>query len=191
MDEISTQDRIIAATIELVTEKGFKGATTRAIAAKAGVNEVTLFRHFGSKKGIVEAAINKYSFMEYLSETIQNEMIWDIEADLRTIAKQYQQQLNKNREIILISFREVGAFPELDEMIARVPIQFKEELMSYLKEMIKKGKIVDTDVEMVAIHFMVTNFGYFFLQSRLGSNLTAEDYLERTVDLLAKSLLPS
>lgn len=44
----STQDKIIDAALALVNEQGYKGATTKAIAALAGVNEVTLFRHFGN-----------------------------------------------------------------------------------------------------------------------------------------------
>ncbi|MGR5897480.1 TetR/AcrR family transcriptional regulator [Bacillus cereus] len=49
---LSTKDRIIKATVELVNEKGYKGATTKEIAKRAGVNEVTLFRHFGNKKAL-------------------------------------------------------------------------------------------------------------------------------------------
>jgi len=59
---MSTKDKVIEATVELVNEKGYKGATTKEIAKRAGVNEVTIFRHFGNKKGIVEAAVEKYTF---------------------------------------------------------------------------------------------------------------------------------
>lgn len=66
---LSTKDRIIEATVELVNEKGYKGATTKEIAERAGVNEVTLFRHFGNKKGIVEAVIQKYGSIDLLENT--------------------------------------------------------------------------------------------------------------------------
>lgn len=40
-----------------VRERGFLGATTRRIAQAAGVNEVTLFRRFGSKQALLKEAI--------------------------------------------------------------------------------------------------------------------------------------
>ncbi len=45
-----TQRRIVQAALDLFAEHGFTGATTDAIARRAGVTEKTLFRHFGTKK---------------------------------------------------------------------------------------------------------------------------------------------
>ncbi len=45
-----TRERILQAAAELFAEKGYARATTRSIAEAAKVNEVTIFRHFGSKK---------------------------------------------------------------------------------------------------------------------------------------------
>ncbi|MEM5594617.1 TetR/AcrR family transcriptional regulator [Niallia circulans] len=56
----STSERIIQAFIELFRDYGYKGTTTRAIAEKAGVNEVTIFRHFGNKRGLWKQLFNQY-----------------------------------------------------------------------------------------------------------------------------------
>ena len=48
------RDRIIAATKRVYAAHGFRGATTRLIAIEAGVNEVTLFRTFGSKAALFQ-----------------------------------------------------------------------------------------------------------------------------------------
>jgi len=50
-----TNERILAAATELIAERGYAGTTTRAIAERAGVNEVTLFRKFKNKRGILQA----------------------------------------------------------------------------------------------------------------------------------------
>lgn len=47
--------KILTAAAELFGERGYKGTTTRALAARAGVNEVTIFRYFGSKQGVLKA----------------------------------------------------------------------------------------------------------------------------------------
>ena len=44
-----TRERIFSAAREIFALKGPHGTTTREIADRAGVNEATLFRHFGNK----------------------------------------------------------------------------------------------------------------------------------------------
>jgi AcrR family transcriptional regulator len=55
-----TEERLIRAFMELVVAHGYEGATTRAVAAAAGVNEVTLFRHFGDKETLARAAFTRF-----------------------------------------------------------------------------------------------------------------------------------
>lgn len=53
------RDKILDVTISVYAENGYRGTTTRRIAADAGVNEVTLFRHFGSKDELIKAALRR------------------------------------------------------------------------------------------------------------------------------------
>lgn len=55
MDTPDTDARIVAAAMKLFEERGYAATTTRAIAESAGVNEVTLFRRFGTKAGVLAA----------------------------------------------------------------------------------------------------------------------------------------
>jgi outer membrane protein len=52
-----TKDHILEAAARLYGEHGFRGTTTRRIAQEAGVNEVTLFRRFGSKTALLLEAL--------------------------------------------------------------------------------------------------------------------------------------
>src|SRR4051812_14018208 len=51
------RNRILGAAARVYAQYGFRGATTRLIAAEAGVNEVTLFRIFGSKALLLQAML--------------------------------------------------------------------------------------------------------------------------------------
>jgi AcrR family transcriptional regulator len=51
------RQKILQAAIKVYAESGFRGATTRRIAQEAGVNEITLFRQFGTKDALVKAAL--------------------------------------------------------------------------------------------------------------------------------------
>lgn len=54
---MDAREKILQAATALYAETGFRGATTRQIAELAGVNEVTLFRQFGSKTALMHEAI--------------------------------------------------------------------------------------------------------------------------------------
>src|ERR1700712_276199 len=54
---MATRESLLDVTARLYSEHGWRGTTTRAIAAAAGVNEVTLFRQFGSKELLLNEAI--------------------------------------------------------------------------------------------------------------------------------------
>ena len=51
------KERILDAARRVYAQHGFRGATTRLIATEAGVNEVTLFRTFGSKSALFECML--------------------------------------------------------------------------------------------------------------------------------------
>lgn len=51
-----TQSRLVQASQELFSELGFNGVTTKAIAERAGVTEMTLFRYFPTKRDLYETA---------------------------------------------------------------------------------------------------------------------------------------
>jgi AcrR family transcriptional regulator len=52
----STRERLLAAAAKCFAAGGSHGATTRAIASAAGVNEVTIFRLFGGKERLLVVA---------------------------------------------------------------------------------------------------------------------------------------
>ncbi|MEO7520573.1 MAG: helix-turn-helix domain-containing protein [Gemmatimonas sp.] len=55
------RNRILNAAARVYAQHGRRGATTRRIAEEAGVNEVTIFRQFGSKHALLEIAMRESS----------------------------------------------------------------------------------------------------------------------------------
>jgi TetR/AcrR family transcriptional regulator len=54
----ATRERIVAAAIDLFSERSFEGATTRDIAARAAVAQPLLNYHFRSKEALWQAAVD-------------------------------------------------------------------------------------------------------------------------------------
>jgi AcrR family transcriptional regulator len=53
-----TADRIVSAAALVFEERGYAGASTRALAAAAGCNVATLAYHFGHKEGLYHAVLD-------------------------------------------------------------------------------------------------------------------------------------
>ncbi|MBB6443952.1 TetR/AcrR family transcriptional regulator [Bacillus benzoevorans] len=188
-----TSKRIITAFVELFRDYGYKGTTTRAIAERAGVNEVTIFRHFGNKKGVMDAAMQSISYRPFLEKIIKEEMIWELEHDLWRIAEEYHKYMDNIQDLVLISFREAGLYPELNEFVIKFPKEIKENMIAYFTEMNRRGKLIETDMELQAMNFIWLNFGYFISKSRFGDRLisnTREAFLQNSVKLFARGLTP-
>jgi AcrR family transcriptional regulator len=56
---IDTRTRILEAAASIFSVEGFAGASTRTLAASAGVNIATLNYHFGSKDGVYRATMER------------------------------------------------------------------------------------------------------------------------------------
>jgi AcrR family transcriptional regulator len=54
-DGEATRQKLLRAALELYTTVGFRDATTPAIAARAGVAEGTIYRHFSGKEDLLNA----------------------------------------------------------------------------------------------------------------------------------------
>lgn len=54
------RDRILDAAKRVYAQHGFRGATTRLIAIEADVNEVTIFRTFGSKAALFDSLMQSH-----------------------------------------------------------------------------------------------------------------------------------
>jgi AcrR family transcriptional regulator len=61
---MSTKEKILRAAVELFSEKGFAGTTTRDICAKAECNIAAVNYHFKGKKGLGSAVVD-YLFKDY------------------------------------------------------------------------------------------------------------------------------
>lgn len=187
-----TAERIIDAALQLVSEKGYNAATTKAIAELAGVNEVTIFRHFGNKRGILKAIVEKFSYNPVLQQVMRESVTGDLETDLLNFSLKYFNYMMSIKDFIMIGFKESMQFPEIDEEIANVPLLVKNELMHYFEEMYHKGKIREVNFEAAAMSLIALNFGHFVSRARLGTNVSiipSEEMLKTSISIFSRGLV--
>src|SRR4029077_2716250 len=95
-----TRQRLLDAAFSICAQRGLHGATTREIADAAQVNEVTLFRHFGSKEKLIAALFERSvaAQTESLSDTEPDAN--DLQRDLLRYARRFDQMLFANEALI-------------------------------------------------------------------------------------------
>jgi TetR/AcrR family transcriptional repressor of mexJK operon len=191
----STSDKLLLATIDLMAEKGFDGTTTKEIAAAAGVNEVTLFRHFGSKQKLLEAAFSRHHYAEEMTKLFNESLVGDLQTDLLIISRTYHKIMNRNRKLILISQRGSTNLPEeIQQESARHPQHLKKLLMKYLTDMSEQNKVLLSNPELQAQSFMWMNYGAFISKSMHAKEDVSEswlnEFIEESTRLFARALTP-
>ncbi|MEG0472368.1 MAG: helix-turn-helix domain-containing protein, partial [Solibacillus sp.] len=65
---IKTRERILHAASTLMEARGYNQVPVKEIAELAGVSEMTIFRHFETKIGILEALIQHQSYVPYYEQ---------------------------------------------------------------------------------------------------------------------------
>lgn len=161
LEKQSTKERILEAATDLIADNGYKETTTKDIAMAAGVSEMSVFRHFGSKHVLLDAIIQHYSFEYPIEHGLREQLTWELEHDLVLLARmQYDFNL-RNEKAILIRFKESRTLLAYGIDVKQDPTRLKEFFVEYFDEMYRLGKIVQADNEKLAIHFMSFNFGIF------------------------------
>lgn len=104
------RDRILAAAKKVYAQYGFRGATTRLIAIEADVNEVTLFRTFGSKAALFEALMQAHVAKSPIPEL--PDLPVDPEREMTEWCAAVLHHLRENSALIRTSFGEIEERPE-------------------------------------------------------------------------------
>jgi AcrR family transcriptional regulator len=145
-----TKQRILAAAELVFSRDGFHGATTREIAREAGVNEVTIFRHFHTREELLRATLERGC--EAFDALIHPNEIWN--GELADRLKRYVRKMYavlRERESIARAFiSEAHALPEsIRSKLQEFMLKKKARFVAALRDAQQKG-LVRPDVDVSA-----------------------------------------
>lgn len=190
----STKDKLLEAALEAMAERGYRGATTREIAARAGVCELTLFRHFGTKENLFRALLEKHSFTLMLKEILRSSKDEPVKNTLFKIGIELYKTMQKKKPIMRVVLSEVVLRPEPVARVLREMIyQNISELKNYFSSLQKKGLLKDLSTEVMARSFMGSIFSFFHTEEIvLGRTLgkkRIEAFVENLTEIFLKGVL--
>ncbi len=131
------REKILAAAARVYAEAGFRGATTRRIASEAGVNEVTLFRQFGSKSALIGEAIGLAGGGDEPSALPDEPR--NPESELRAWAGAHLRMLRERRSLIRKCMGEFEEHPEMMPPCGTPPAVAADALCEYLDQLRARG----------------------------------------------------
>lgn len=168
MGTTDTRGKILKASLMLFSKKGYLGATTKAIADKAGIAEVTLFRYFPSKALLFEETIKSYSFLFTLKGLMPELMDMDYREALSRIARIFLRKLSERKELIRIMQAEIHIYPtKVKDIYHGFIDEVFKTLASYFMEMQGRKVLRDFNPEFGARAFLGMFFSYFNAQKFL------------------------
>ena len=150
--------RILQAAARVYSQHGFRGATTRLIAQEADVNEVTLFRTFGSKEALIEEALRTCAeHADFARLPAEPE---DPERELATWFAAHRAHVHQSRPLIISCMAELETRPEVACNAARAPHRAWAELSRYLGRLKELGLMDESvDINAAGSMFMGAAFG--------------------------------
>ena len=172
MPKKDTKTKILDAALELFSEKGFKSTTTKIIAEKADVNEVTLFRYFGSKEKLFFAVVDKGA--EIRMDILQVELnpSENMVDELTMIGNHMAESMVKRASFFRLMVLELDRYPEIWEHIGTVPLAAIAKLSQYFEQAKEKGLVrKDVDTEVMAVSFFSFIFRILVANAFLGDDL--------------------
>jgi AcrR family transcriptional regulator len=186
---MTVRDQLLEAAARLYAETGYRGATTRRIAMQAGVNEITLFRHFGSKDALMREAITRAGFSE--AHQMLPEVPREPLREVREWAKAHIAELRQRRSLIRTCMGEIEEHPGIFSAPNSPPALAAKALTRYLRRLreagMAKASFDETSASAMLLGALFADaMGRDIMPDLYGNE--ADDALEQYVQLFLRAL---
>lgn len=191
-----TADRILDAAAELIAQHGYAGTTTRAIAERAGVNEVTLFRRFGNKLGVLKALGERFAGISAATAMRELPDPEDVHGTLLAVARnEISGSLEYGGVALRLAF-DARSVPEIAELMGEGPARNLAALTEYMADRQRAGALRD-DIrpEVLAEAFASLTSSYVMYRMIMGfidepEDGMSDERIEQLVDVFWSGAAP-
>ena len=142
-----SRERILEAAARVYSKHGFRGATTRLIASEAGVNEVTLFRTFGSKGALLEAVLEENDTGDDVNPLPDPPR--DPERELTDWVDTHLERIRNLRPLLIHAISEYEERPEVADFACRGRVDVHHHISEYVTRLHDLG-LADRDADVAA-----------------------------------------
>lgn len=188
---MTTHEKILNSAFEVFSIKGYAGGTTKEIAIKAKVSEVTLFRHFGSKEALFKEMLEYFCFTPHFKKLLPEVTPIELDKALLKIALTFLKTLKEKKPLIRILLSESGRYPESTKDVhLKVIAQMNELLIEFIKS--KKYSLRTDNLSEIATFFWGMIFAHFISEEIMFSSEidmnSAEEIFRTKIDIFLNGI---
>jgi AcrR family transcriptional regulator len=184
---------IVDSTIKVFSEKGFRGTTTRELAAAAGVSEPVLYQHFATKRDLYAAIIESKSHdvdkvVADLASYLDTD---DDRAFLRHLTELILDFYDNDPAYLRLLLFSGLERHELSDLFAeRHSCAFVDQVVRYIQRRIDQGAIRPMNPALIATSFlgMVAQHGMSRMLSSKSFLIPRQELVEGMVDIFLKGI---
>jgi AcrR family transcriptional regulator len=189
----STEDKLLRAATSVFAKRGVSGATTREIAQRARVNEVTLFRLFKNKEELLRRVIlcSGQRFADVF-DAAPLESAADLRRTVENFARVYAQKVSENEEFIRTFMGELTRHLKLcRRLFVEGGAPTRQKFIDYLRAAKRRGLLrKDIDPTMAADALTAMIFGGVMRRPLTSDTYDFDDYVKVGVKIYLKGIQP-
>lgn len=184
------RESILDAALELFAEQGFAASSTRELAARAGITEPLIYRHFQNKEAILRALFQRESFLPGLRQFDAEIQPAPLPELLLELCRRWRQFMLTHQAQATLVLREMHHSPEIKSLfrdtvqegmaLAARAIRAHADMSGYRPERLE-----------TAVQLLFSSLIYFFQtggQDFLADEARLETRLTNMVALLADGM---
>ncbi|AJY75496.1 TetR/AcrR family transcriptional regulator [Paenibacillus beijingensis] len=193
------QSKILAAAIEVFSEKGFSASSTSEIAQRAGVAEGTIFRHYKTKKDLLVSIVAPTMAKLMAPFVLRGfNKVLDVEYErydqfLRAFIENRIEFLNNHRSVLKILVQEIPFHPELrEQFFQNIASKVLERLGAIVGKFQAQGNMVElptlTVLRLTGSALLGYTLSRMFYGEREGADWDDEYEREQTIAFIMRGL---
>ena len=184
-DAAATRERVLQAALAEFCEKGFGGARTAQIAARAECNIRMLYHYFGNKEGIYVAALEHvYAQLRAEEEKLDLLHLGPKEGMAALVEFTYDHMLSHQEFINMIGIENIqqGKFLRRSKAVPQRAMPLVKSIKTLLREGQQQG-IFQENIDPVQLYISILSLSYLHISNKhtlsitFGEDLTDVEWL--------------
>ncbi|WP_411169945.1 TetR/AcrR family transcriptional regulator [Clostridium sp. MB05] len=156
-----TSEKIMKVALKLFSEQGYYSTTTKQIAEEASVNELTIFRHFGSKSNLFQVTTEHYVIDSHVDYILNDTEELTFEDAMLMISNRIYDLFIQNTKLYKVQMKLADNEKEF------IKLKLSRKLISVLKDYFEKlneEDVIKGEPEIMAITLINSLLGAFTVE---------------------------
>ncbi|MDR3665228.1 MAG: TetR/AcrR family transcriptional regulator [Ignavibacteriaceae bacterium] len=189
--ENDARQRLLKAALEEFILSGYKGASTRAITERAGVNSITLFRQFGNKQGLLKEAVSNALEQMRMLNNVDDYLQFPLREGLTKLICDLTEQLENKCELFTFGIKVSFSYPDVAEVPKKLMWEIKSTLIDYFEKLAAQNRFQQVDFPVIAHLVISSHYVAARIRLRFPKDITKhlkdEGILQVLVDMIVST----